>query len=113
MGCVLLEVLKKEEVDNVVVVEKSEDVIKLAGKYFEDDDRVEIINMDIFDWERRIVIATLEDEYFDFIWFDIWDNICSDNLEDMKKLHRKFGRLGRWKGSWERELCERMRDSGY
>jgi hypothetical protein len=28
---------------------------------------------------------------YDMVWHDIWDDICSDNLEGMAKLHRKYG----------------------
>lgn len=40
------------------------------------------------------------------VWHDIWDTICSDNLQDMYTLHRKYGRRTDWQGSWCRADCE-------
>jgi hypothetical protein len=40
------------------------------------------------------------------VWHDIWDAICVDNLDEMKKLHRKYGRRADWQGSWCRYECE-------
>ena len=45
---------------------------------------------------------------FTVVWHDIWNHICSDNLPDMHKLHRKYGRRTDWQGSWARHLCERQ-----
>ncbi len=39
-------------------------------------------------------------------WFDIWDDLCTDNLEQMKILHRKFARKAAWKGSWGKEFLQ-------
>jgi hypothetical protein len=42
-------------------------------------------------------------------WHDIWDTICEDNLPDMNRLHRRFGRRVDWQGSWCRDLIETER----
>jgi len=45
---------------------------------------------------------------FDYVWHDIWQDICGDNLEQMELLHRKFGkRCGSAQASWCRYECER------
>lgn len=49
---------------------------------------------------------------WDVVWHDVWDNICTDNLPEMTKLHRRFGRRCDWQGSWcrDRLLSERRRE---
>jgi len=64
------------------------------------NDKVTIICGDIFKW------YPLKGIKYDVIYFDIWNNICGDNYEDMKKLNRRFAkRLNRdnpecWMSSW-------------
>ena len=107
LGEVLVALLKKKEVKSVTVIELSEDVIKLVAPHFSKDKRVNIIQANALEW--KIPKGTR----YDCVWHDIWDNICSDNLEEMKKLHRKFGRHTKWQSSWCRDLCERYRGTGY
>jgi len=45
-------------------------------------------------------------------WHDIWLDLCVDNLDEMAKLHRRYGRRVEWQGSWGRELLRRERDRG-
>lgn len=107
LGIVLKAILKKINddgtfaVQKVIVVEKSKDVIQLVAPSFKDDVRVEIINDDAMTYQPPKGMR------FDAIWHDIWDNICSDNLKEMKFLHRKYGRKTDWQGSWCRERCEK------
>jgi hypothetical protein len=46
---------------------------------------------------------------FGAIWHDIWDSICEDNLDQMKTLHRRYGRRCDWQGSWGRDTIEALR----
>jgi spermidine synthase len=102
IGMVLYNMLEKPEVAHVDVLEISEEVIRLVAPWFKEKygDRVNIINTDALEYTppkgTRYAVA----------WFDIWDGICSDNLEDMKKLTRKYARIAEIKGSWARGLCE-------
>jgi hypothetical protein len=100
LGMVLGAVLLKPEVEKVTVVEASPDVIALVGPSYPDP-RVTIVQADAFAWQPP------KGERFDAVWHDIWDDICSDNLDQMKTLHRRYGRRAAWQGSWARELCER------
>ena len=50
------------------------------------------------------------DTRYDVVWHDIWDNICADNLPEMHRLHRRYGRRCDWQGSWARWHCERQRE---
>jgi spermidine synthase len=102
IGMVLQRILAKPEVEHVVVVEISDDVIKLVGPSFAGDSRVTIIHADALEY------APPSGERFDVVWHDIWDDVCSDNLPDMRKLHRRYGKRSAWQASWRREDCERQ-----
>jgi hypothetical protein len=103
LGVVLKALLNKREVKSVTVIEKSEDVIKLVAPYFKDK-RVKIVHADAFTYKSP------KNQHYDYVWHDIWDNICSDNLLEMKKLHRKYGKRTEHQYSWCRAKCERNRD---
>lgn len=99
LGCALAKILGKEDVKFVTVIENSKDVIKLIAPFFKNDPRVTIIHADAFEWKPPQGIR------YNAVWHDIWDDICGDNLPEMTRLHRKYGRRTDWQGSWCKELC--------
>lgn len=101
LGCVVKVLLEKPDITKITVIEKSEDVINLVQPHFHDS-RLNIIHADSFDYKPP------KGEKFDFVWHDIWDYICADNLEEMGKLHRKYGRRCKWQDSWAKDLCKRL-----
>lgn len=101
LGVTLKALLNKPEVTDITVIENSEDVIKLVASSYTDP-RLTIIHGDAFAWEPP------KGKVYDAVWHDIWDNICSDNLPEMKKLHRKYGRRAKYQESWCRYQCERQ-----
>lgn len=103
LGVVLRTALLNEQIEKIVVVEISEDVIKLVAPTYTVDPRVLVIHADALRWRPD------RGARFEVVWHDIWPTICSDNLEEMKLLHRSYGRRCAWQGSWARELCERQR----
>lgn len=107
LGVCLTAILESDKVESVTVIEKSDDVIRLTGPSFEHDKRVAIVHADVFGWKPP------RGKVYDFVWHDIWDNICSDNLKEMERLHRKFGKRALWQGSWCKEECRRMRREGW
>jgi len=102
IGVALKEILTSPDVESVTVIEKSEDVINLVANTY-NDPRVTIIHADAFEWKPPKGVR------YAAAWHDIWDYICGDNLKEMTKLHRKYGRRTDWQGSWCRELCRRQR----
>lgn len=102
LGMVLNAVLKASITD-VTVVEKSEDVIRLVAQHYTTDPRVTIVCADALEFQPP------KGKRYDVVWHDIWDNICSDNLDEMITLHRKYGRRAAWQGSWCRAECESAR----
>jgi len=109
LGVALTEILKSNTVKRVDVVEQSEDVIKLSGPTYTADPRVHIHHANALEFkpEKGVVYGA--------VWHDIWDGVCSDNLPDMKLLHRRYGKKAQWQGSWCRSMCEdqKRRDKRY
>ena len=103
IGVVLQACLNKDSVTHVTVIEQSKDVISLIGDYYKNiySDRLTIIHDDAFAYKPPKNIK------YGAVWHDIWDNICADNLPEMHRLHRKYGRRTEWQGSWARAICER------
>ena len=104
LGVVLDGVARKQDVKSVTVIEQSEDVIKLVREHYQNKYpyKIAIIQSSIFDWKPK------KTDYFDWAWYDIWDDLCTDNIEQMKTLHRKFGRKTGEQGSWGRHFLERQ-----
>lgn len=102
IGMVADNILKNNPNIKVRVIEISPDVIALVAPHYKAKygDRFEAIEADALTYQPA------KGERFVGVWHDIWDNICSDNLEQMKILHRKYGRRSEWQGSWCRSECE-------
>lgn len=107
LGCTIKILLDKHDVTDITVIEISEDVIKLVAPTYLKDKRVTIIQGNAFDWKPPI------GKKYDFVWHDIWDNICADNLPEMHKLHRKYGRRTKNQESWCKDRCQRLKQSHF
>lgn len=96
-------------VDHVTVIEQSKDVIQLVGRHLMSryPGRLKLIHQSAFDYQPA------KGERYNYVWHDIWDDICADNLDEMKILHRKWGRRCDDQGSWCRGLCERQAKKGW
>ena len=97
-----------DEVTHLTVVENSPDVIKLVGPWLTElakkhGKEVVIIEADCFTWKP------VKGAWWDVVWHDVWDNLCIDNLQEMAKLHRRFGRRCGWQGSWGKENLQDRR----
>ena len=103
IGMVLKNILLKPDVTKVYVIEISQELIDLVSPYY-DDPRVEFICCDAYEYQPPKGIR------YNMVWHDIWDTICEDNLPEMTKLHRKYGRRTDWQGSWCKDTCLRLRN---
>lgn len=112
LGMILLPILRKPEVRTVTVIEKYAGVIELVKPALQKHlgvlaDKLTIITADIFTWKPA------EHACFDTIYFDIWPDICIDNLAEITRLRRRFTRrlrLGGWMGAWvEHHLRQKKR----
>lgn len=101
LGMVLAAVLRKPEVSAVTVVEVSGELIEMVGPHYRDP-RVTFVTADAYEYTPPKNLR------FGMVWHDIWDTISVENLEGMKRLHRKYGRRAEWQGSWCRSECEWM-----
>lgn len=108
LGLVLTGILSKPQVEAVTVVERCQDVINLVAPHFPDA-KLSVVCADICDWRPA------GPELFDVIYFDIWSALCTDYLQQMATLHRRFARyLNRanpehWMGSWARDELRALR----
>jgi len=102
LGCVVKALLEKQGISKVTVIEQSQDVISLVAPHF-GDPRLVIVHANAFDYSPP------KGEIFQFVWHDIWDDICSDNLKEMATLHRKYGKRAGYQDSWAKGLCQRQK----
>lgn len=91
--------------EHVTVVEKSLDVIRLVGDHYLNKfaGKLTIVHADALDY------VPPKGARYTVVWHDIWNTMSADNLPEMHKLHRKYGRRCDWQGSWGRDICERNR----
>ena len=101
LGVCLKAILKKPEVKSVTVIEREKDVIDLISPHF-DDPRLTIIHADALEYKPPKNVK------YDYVWHDIWDETCLDNLETMATLHRKYGRRAKWQDSWQRDYLKHL-----
>jgi hypothetical protein len=99
LGVATAMALAKPDVTEVTVIELSPDVITLVAPSLADP-RLTVINDDAYTWKPPI------GKRYSAVWHDIWDDLCTDNLPLMAKLHRKYGRRTDWQGSWARETIQ-------
>ena len=103
LGMVLQAVLDKPTVTDVTVIEIAPEVIQLVAPTYQHDPRLTIINDDAYTWQPP------KGKRYNMVWHDIWPDLSLDNLPEMAKLHRKYGRRCDWQGSWGKEILLRER----
>lgn len=104
LGMVVGAALALDHVEHVDVVERDERVIKLVGPHY-DPERVTVHQADAYEQMKAWPKGTR----WDVAWHDIWPDLCTDNLEEMAKLHRSYGSRVRWQGSWGKKMLEGIR----
>jgi len=104
LGWALEAILDAPKIKTITVIEKSKDVINLVKQHYYDkcpkDKYLIIVNTDALEFKPH------KGQRYNAVWHDIWENICSDNLNEMKTLYRKYSRYCDWQGSWCRYECE-------
>lgn len=86
LGMILLATQAKEEVNSITVVEIHQEVIDLVVPQLQLNGKVNVICGDILEWYPPKGVM------YDVMYFDIWNGLCEDNYDDMKRLHRRFAR---------------------
>lgn len=102
LGMVVKAALALPNVEHVDVVEIDPRVAAAIGPHYEGE-RCTIHTGD------ALTYRWTPGERWSVVWHDIWPTITADNLADMHRLHRRFGRRADWQGSWARYECERVR----
>ena len=111
LGCCVDYLLKAKSdtaVEHITVIEKNEHVIKLIKAYLKkycNSGKLTIIHADAFEYKPK------KGERFNVVWHDIWPNMGTDNLPEMTKLHRQYGRRCDWQDSWQKEYLTRIKNS--
>lgn len=103
IGLAVQVALDQPHVEHVDVVEIDRRVAELVGSHYARDPRVKIHVADAYhvEWPRGT--------RWDVAWHDVWPTLCTDNLDEMAVLHRKYGRRVGWQGSWGKELLRQRR----
>ncbi len=101
LGLCLKIILPRHNLKTVTVIERSPEVIALVGPTYTTDPRVEIVCADAFEYKPP------EGVRYDAVWHDIWPDICIDNLPEITRLKRKYGRRCDWQGAWAEDLIRR------
>jgi hypothetical protein len=89
IGLIVLAIQDKPEVKSITILEKYKEVIDLVGSQLPINDKVKIIEGDVFTYEYP------KGTKFDSIYFDIWNYINSDVYEEMKELKKKYRKYRR------------------
>lgn len=88
IGMILLAIQDKKEVDSILVLEKSNDVINLIAPQLPLNEKVKIIQADVFEWNLP------ENSLYNYIYMDVWNYISLDVFnKDMMILHEKYESL--------------------
>lgn len=102
IGMILLPILEKPTVTSVTVLEKSPDVVALVEPHIRKAStqahKLSVLLEDVWTWKPP------KGRVWDVIYFDIWPFICTDNLQEIGVLHRRFARRkvkGGWMSSWQ------------
>jgi hypothetical protein len=107
IGMILIPILAKENVRSVTVIEKYKDVIDVIVPSIPNARKLDVVNADILEW------GAPKGKKWDVIYFDIWPDICVDNLKQINLLHRRFCRKKTvWMGSWMQDKLRYMNRRG-
>jgi hypothetical protein len=93
---------KKPALHSLTILEINPDVISLAGRHLPRDNRLEIIQADVFKWSPSKRLPK-----FNSVYFDIWPNICTSNRSEANKLYSRalsWMAPRAWIGNWDSEV---------
>jgi hypothetical protein len=109
LGMITNAMLQKPGVDTVTIVEINQDVIDLVFPWLQKKygDRVRVYCDDILQVRPSAKNNDYTGQWYECIWFDIWNDLYTSNLPVMHTLHRRWGKFGYWKGSWGKDFLQK------
>jgi len=90
--------------EQVTVVEKSIDVIKMVAPLFTESN-INIVHDSAFTY--------VPTGYYDYVWHDIWPDITHNNLSEMVQLTDKYLHHARRQGCWAYHECQQVFNERY
>lgn len=104
LGAVLHGMACKPQVERVIVVEISPEVIELVAPHYRAlfGSKIQIVQADAFTY--RIPRSL----HFGVVWHDIWIDRTSDNYAAMDRLERRYRECADWQGCWGRRITRRF-----
>lgn len=92
---------------HVDVVERSPDVIRLAGPYYQEMAAAHGVALVVHEADAfEQAKAWPRGSRWEVVWSDIWPTINGDDLAEHGKLNRSYARRSRWHGSWNHGLVK-------
>lgn len=83
LGLIVVPLLSNDSVRSVTVIERTQGVIDLIEPHLRNP-KLTVICADIFEWRPA------KGTKYDAIYFDIWPDVCTSNLDEIAKLHQAF-----------------------
>lgn len=83
IGLIIAPLLTADNVESITVIERTQGVIDAVEPHLRNP-KLEVVCADIFEWRPA------KGAKYDSIYFDIWPDVCIDNLKDIAKLHQAF-----------------------
>ena len=108
IGMVVLALQDKDEVTTITIIEKEHEIINMIKSSIPFNKKINIIHTDIFKFNPHTK--------YDTIYFDIWDNVCGDNWQDIVHLQHLFqGKRNKnsFCSSWQKERVRHLNRSEY
>lgn len=101
LGLVVQALSEKENVDSIMVIEIDTELIDFVGAYYTTlSPKVKVVQGD--------ALTYYDDNSYNAIFFDIWDNIDEGNLDQMKFLKRKWQKNSPVRMCWSEKECRRL-----
>ena len=97
LGCLVEKLLTRTDIKSITVIENNPSVIELVAPTFNANPKVNIIEADAFSW------IPPQNAFYDAVWHDIWIDISTGNLEQMKALMKKYSRICAYQDCWGRK----------
>lgn len=111
LGCILRVALLTPTVSHVDVVEIDPDVVALVGPHYQRMAEERAVALTIHEADL-FEVKWAPGTRWDVAWFDIWPSLCTDDLAEMARLRRSYGRRSGWNDCWGREILLRRRAQG-